>query len=270
MLFVVTIFGQPTVGDLAFKLSLPQRNLPPFSLHHGIAYFLGADSLGRSLLARIIIGAQNTLGIAATTVGASLLLGGFLGLLAGYFRGWFDQAIMRVTDIVMSFPGLLFALVILYVLGSSVINVILVLTFARFPIYLRTIRAVVLEVRERVFVRASQLMGAQSGHVLRRHILPVVASTLITIAAVEFATVILTESALSFLGFGIQPPAFTWGAMVASGRGYLATAWWIASWPGLMIVLTTLSLNLLASWARIATDPQQRWRLDPSRGKSNG
>src|SRR5690606_30011428 len=143
---------------------------------------------------------------------------------------------------------------------------VLVLAITRIPIYLRTTRAEVLEIRERMFVSASKAMGAPSLLIVWRHIVPIVAPTLITIAAVDFATVILAESALSFLGLGIQPPAFTWGAMVADARSYLSTAWWLALWPGLAIMVTTLSFNLLSSWLRLANDPQQQWRLFIERG----
>jgi peptide/nickel transport system permease protein len=168
---------------------------------------------------------------------------------------------MRLADIIMSFPSLLLALIVLYTLGPSIPNLIIVLAITRVPIYLRTTRAEVLELRERMFVSAAKAMGAGSLRIVLRHIAPLVAPTLITIAAIDFASVILAESALSFLGLGIQPPQFTWGAMVATGRGYLANAWWVAFWPGFAILLTTLSLNLLSSWARTVADPQQRWRL---------
>ncbi|WGF87936.1 ABC transporter permease [Marinivivus vitaminiproducens] len=265
ILLVSVLLGPPLIGDLATKLGLRQRNLAPFSLEHGFAYILGADNLGRSMLARLVVGARNTLGIAAAAVVCSMAIGGVLGLIAGYSSRWYSHLIMRVTDIIMSFPSLLIALIVLFVLGPSVVNVVLVLAITRIPIYLRTTRAEVLELRERVFVSAARAMGASSTQIVLRHIAPLTVPTLITIGAIDFATVILAESALSFLGLGIQPPEFTWGAMVAAGRGYLSSAWWVAFWPGLAILLTTLSLNLLSSWARIAADPQQRWRLEVRR-----
>ena len=149
-------------------------------------------------------------------------------------------------------------------LSPSVGNVILVLAVTRIPIYLRTTRAEVLEIKERMFVQAAQVMGASPSRIVFRHILPMVIPTLVTIATLDFAFVMLAESALSFLGIGIQPPEITWGLMVAQGKQYLANAWWLAFWPGLAIILTTLSLNLLSSWLRIALDPAQRWRLEIS------
>ncbi|MEZ5934737.1 MAG: ABC transporter permease [Alphaproteobacteria bacterium] len=262
LLVIAAVLGPLLIGDLATKLALGQRNLAPGSLEHGIAYVLGADSLGRSLLARLIVGARNTLGIAAAASLLAILIGGTLGLIAGYAGRWIGNLIMRLTDIVMSFPSLLLALVVLFLLGPSIVNLIIVLAITRVPIYLRTTRAEVLEIRERLFVQAARAMGARSTRIVRRHILPVVLPTLVTIATIDFATIILAESALSFLGLGIQPPSFTWGAMVANGRNYLGSAWWLAAWPGLAIMLTTLSLNMLSSWARTIGDPQQRWRLE--------
>ncbi|RCW78389.1 ABC transporter permease [Phyllobacterium bourgognense] len=268
ILTIATLAGPPLIGDTAAKLGLRQRNLPPFSFDHGWLFFLGADTLGRPILARLIVGAQNTLGIALAAVVFSMLTGGVLGLIAGYSERWYSQVIQRVADIIMSFPSLLLALIVLYTLGPSISNLIIVLALTRIPIYLRTTRAEVLELRERMFVSAAKSMGAKPLRIVVRHIAPMVLPTLLTIAAIDFATVILAESSLSFLGLGIQPPEFTWGAMVANGRGYLANAWWISFWPGLAILLTTLSLNLLSSWARTMADPQQRWRLQSLRKAS--
>jgi peptide/nickel transport system permease protein len=262
---LAAILGPWLVGDAASRLGLRQRNLAPFSLESGWIYVLGADTLGRPILARLIVGAQNTLGIAAAAVFASMLVGGTLGLIAGYSERWYSHLILRLADIVMSFPSLLLALIVLYTLGPSITNLVIVLAVTRMPIYLRTARAEVLELRERMFVSAARAMGATPARIIIRHIAPLVLPTLVTISAIDFATVILSESALSFLGLGIQPPDFTWGAMVANGRGYLATAWWIAFWPGLAIMLTTLSLNILSNWARTVADPQQRWRLQKLR-----
>ena len=145
---------------------------------------------------------------------------------------------------------------------------VIVLAITRIPIYLRTSRAEVLEIRERMFVQAAQVMGASTPRIVLRHILPMVLPTLVTIATLDFAFVMLAESALSFLGIGIQPPEITWGLMVSQGRPYLTTAWWLSFWPGLAIILTTLSLNLLSSWMRTALDPVQRWRLEARKTKN--
>lgn len=259
------LIGPFFLGSLATKINLAQRNLPPFNLSHGFLYVLGADSLGRSLLARIIVGAQTSLAISGCVVMVSMLVGGTLGIVAGYVGGWTSTVILRLTDVIFSFPSLLMALIVLYILGPSILHVIMILAVARLPIYIRTTRAEVLEIRERMFVSAARALGVATPAVLVRHILPLVLPTIITIGAVDFASVLLSESGLSFLGLGIQPPEFTWGAMVATGRPYLQSAWWLSFWPGLMIMATTLSLNLLANWARMASDPQQRWRLQIKR-----
>jgi peptide/nickel transport system permease protein len=269
LVILCAIFGPAWLGDAAVRQNLRGRNAPPFSLQQGWLFVLGADALGRPLLARIVVAAQNTLAIAAGAVVLSSILGAILGLIAGYGPKWASTLIMRIADVIMSFPSLLLAVIVLYMLKPSVANLILVLAITRIPIYLRTTRAEALEIRERMFVQAAQVMGASSRRIVFRHILPMIVPTLVTIATLDFAFVMLAESALSFLGIGIQPPEITWGLMVAQGRQYLANAWWLAFWPGLAIILTTLSLNLLSGWLRIALDPAQRWRLEIG-GRKNG
>ncbi|MBK4216015.1 ABC transporter permease [Paracoccus caeni] len=266
---ICALFGPLMFGDLATRQNLRGRNAPPFDLERGWAYVLGADALGRPLLLRIIVAAQNTIMVAAGAVLASAIIGCGLGLIAGYSRKRAAQWIMRLGDVIMSFPSLLLAVIVLYMLEPSVANIIIVLAITRIPVYLRTTRAEVLEIRERMFVQAAKVMGASDRRIVFRHILPVVLPTLITIATLDFAFVMLAESSLSFLGIGIQAPEITWGLMVSQGRQYLTTAWWLSFWPGLAIILTTLSLNLLSNWLRIALDPAQRWRLE-MRGRKNG
>jgi len=264
LVVLAAIFGPYVVGGDATAMNLRMRNVPP-GVTHGWLYVLGGDTLGRSLLARVIVGARTTMLISASTVVCSMLIGGFLGLIAGYRGGWFALVVMRVADIIMSFPSLLMALIVLYVLGTSVANVVLVLAITRIPLYLRTSRAEVLEIRERMFVTAARVLGARPRRLVWRHIAPLVAPTMITLATLDFSFVMLAESSLSFLGLGIQPPDISWGLMVSDGRGYLATAWWLSFWPGVAITLTTMSLNLLSNWVRVATDPVQRWRLEVAR-----
>ena len=262
LVVLCAIFGPALLGDVATRQNLRARNSVPFDLSKGFLNILGADALGRPLLPRIIIAAQNTMLIAAGAVMCSLFIGGALGLVAGYTRKALSQVIMRLADIIMSFPSLLLAVIVLYMLQPSVMNLIVVLAITRIPVYLRTTRAEVLELRERMFVQAAIVMGASTRRIIFRHILPMVLPTLVTIATLDFAFVMLAESSLSFLGIGIQPPEVTWGLMVAQGRPYLIKAWWLSFWPGLAIILTTLSLNLLSNWLRIALDPAQRWRLE--------
>ena len=262
LIVIAALIGPALLGEMASDQNLRGRNFPPFSFARGWEFVLGGDSLGRPMLARLIVAAHSTIVIAGGTVLAALFVGAGLGLVAGYMGKTTSQVIMRLADVIMSFPSLLLAVVVLYVLGPSIPNMILVLAITRIPIYLRTTRAEVLEVRERMFVQAAVVMGASHWRIIFRHILPVVAPTLVTIATLDFAFVMLAESSLSFLGIGVQPPDITWGLMVSQGRPYLTSAWWLAFWPGLLIVITALSLNLLSGWMRIALDPNQRWRLE--------
>jgi peptide/nickel transport system permease protein len=258
----VAIFGPYLINDTFTKMNLRLRNLAPFSFDHHFMYFLGADALGRSMIARLIVGTQNTMFIAGSAVILSMTIGGVLGLISGFFGGKGGNIIMRLADIIMSFPSLLLAVIVLYMFDPGLINLVIVLAFTRLPIYMRTARAEVLEIRERLFVSAAISMGASNSRIIFKHIAPLTIPTLITIATLDFAFVMLGESALSFLGVGIQPPEVTWGLMVAQGRNYLQIAWWLAFFPGLIIMLVALSLNLLSSWLRIVLDPRQRWRLE--------
>ena len=269
VILILAIIGPSWLGDLATKQNLRGRNAAPFDWQRGWVWWMGADALGRPLLARIVVATQNTMMVAAGAVVLSAVIGTFLGLIAGFSSARVNQVIMRLADVIMSFPSLLIAVIVLYILGSSILNLMLVLAITRIPVYLRTTRAEVLEIRERMFVQAARVMGASSKRILFRHILPVVLPTLTTLATLDFAYVMLAESALSFLGIGIQPPEITWGLMISQGRQYLTNAWWLSFWPGLAIILTTMSLNLLSNWLRIALDPVQRWRLE-MKGRTNG
>lgn len=269
VILILAIVGPSWLGDLATKQNLRGRNAAPFEWERGWVWWMGADALGRPLLARIIVATQNTLMVAAGAVAISAIVGTTLGLVAGFSSPRVNQVIMRLADVIMSFPSLLIAVIVLYVLGSSILNLMLVLSITRIPVYLRTTRAEVLEIRERMFVQAARVMGASNRRILFWHILPVVLPTLTTLATLDFAYVMLAESALSFLGIGIQPPEITWGLMISQGRQYLTNAWWLSFWPGLAIILTTMSLNLLSNWMRIALDPVQRWRLE-MKGRKNG
>lgn len=269
IILLMAISGSSWLGDLATKQNLRGRNAAPFDFERAWVWWMGADALGRPLLARIIVATQNTVMVAAGAVLISAVVGTVLGLIAGFSSPRVSQIIMRLADVIMSFPSLLIAVIVLYILGSSIFNLMMVLAITRIPVYLRTTRAEVLEIRERMFVQAARVMGASRKRIVFRHILPVVLPTLTTLATLDFAYVMLAESALSFLGIGIQPPEITWGLMISQGRQYLTSAWWLSFWPGLAIILTTMSLNLLSNWLRIALDPVQRWRLE-MKGAKNG
>lgn len=259
---LLALIGAPLLRPLSTKINMVARSLPPFSFDSGWLYVLGSDSLGRSVLVRIIVAGESTLAIALSAVAVGLVIGTLLGLLAGYRGGWTSIVIMRITDALMSFPAILLSILLLYILQARVGTVVVVLAVGRIPLFLRVTRAEVLEVRERMFVKASRSIGAPSRWIIFRHILPTILPTLLTLAALEIAFVMLAESSLSFIGVGVQSPDISWGALVSQGRNYLTTAWWLAFWPGLMIVLTAIALNLVSAWARTALDPLQRWRLD--------
>lgn len=258
---LTALIGPALMGDLATKQNLLFANKAPFSLAYGWEYFLGSDSLGRSMLARLVVASRTTFSVALPAVAVALVIGSLWGVWAGYHRGWRENVSMRIADVIMSFPSLLLAVVVLYVFSPSAGNIVLILALTRIPIYLRTARAESAELQSRTFVDAARTFGAKPNAIIGRHVIPVVLPTLLTLATLEFCYVMLAESSLSFLGIGIQPPDVSWGLMVSQGRQYLQTAWWLSIFPGVAIVLTTIAANVLAAWLRIATDPAQRWRL---------
>jgi len=273
LLGLLLIVGAFTMQDLASQQALRQRNLPPGSIETGWQYLLGSDSLGRSVLARIVVGGLRTVGVSIATVAISVVVGITLGILAGYRGGIFDALIMRAADVSLAFPGILLAVVLLYIFPPAIITVIIVLVFNRLPLYIRVARAETLEVRERLFVSAARVLGASGWRITRKHILPIVAPTILTIATLDLAVVMLVESSLSFLGMGVQPPSVSWGLLVADGRRYLRAAWWLTFFPGLAIVLTAVAINIVSNWLRVVLDPVQAARLhavQPEAGPAEG
>ncbi|MCY4459534.1 MAG: ABC transporter permease [Albidovulum sp.] len=239
--------------------------LPPLSEAKGMTgdiqfHILGTDALGRDMLTRLLYGAQASVSVGVIAVAASGTIGTVLGLIAGYYGGRIETFIMRTVDGVMAVPSLLVALFVLFLIGGGLFNMILIFTFVRWVVYARLARGITLSYRESSFVEAARAIGARDSRIIFRHILPNMISPLLVLATLEVALLILAEAGLSFLGFGLQPPAPSWGLMVARGREYLREAWWMITFPGLAIFLTTLSLNLLANWLRTITDPLQRWR----------
>lgn len=257
---VVALLAPVIIDDGLLRSNLRMRHAAPFQIENGAWYFLGADALGRSMLARLIEAARTTLAISFATVVLSLVIGTAIGLVAALRDAWWSTAIMRAIDVLMSIPSLLLAMVVLYVVGAAPIVVVLILTVTRIPIFARTARSQALEIRERAFVSAARVMGASGRHLLFRHMAPLVTPTMFAVAAVEFAQVMLAESTLTFLGIGVQPPDVTWGLMVSEGQRYLATAWWAALWPGLVIASIALAATLLGNWFQVANDPVLRAR----------
>lgn len=272
MMVTLALFAEVLAPRDPARQSLRARMLPPLSAApepNGAPYILGSDALGRDILSRIMYGARISLSVGFASVLLSGIVGTFLGLWAGYSRGWVDDVIMRLVDIQMGFPPLLLALLVLYAAGPGFVNIILVLAIVRWPVYARVTRSIVLGLREAMFVEAARVIGCRDSRIVFRHILPNLLSPILVLATLDFALVILTEAALDFLGLGIQAPQTSWGLMLAQGREFLATAWWLVTIPGVVILLSTLSLNLLASWVRTITDPTLRWRwLAAQRGQA--
>jgi len=236
---------------------ITRRLKPPgWTVDGDRANVLGTDHLGRDILSRIIFGARISLIIGLSAVAVAGTLGTLLGLIAGYRGGRVDDLCMRLTDTMLAMPFILLALAVIAVLGPSLRNIIFVLGITGWVSYARVVRAEVLTLRTREFVAAAQALGAAAGRIVFRHLLPNVLTPVIVIATLEVARMIILESALSFLGLGIPPPTPTWGAMLADGRAYLSTAWWLATFPGVCIMLTVLGINLLGDWLRDVLDPR--------------
>jgi peptide/nickel transport system permease protein len=234
----------PYAQDLAL------RNLPPMAHSDGGVHLLGTDALGRDELSRLMLGGQISLTVGVASVLVSGLVGTVIGLIAGYYRGWFDDVVMRLVDLQMSVPSLLIALLVLYLAGPSFLNVVVVLAVTRWMVYARVSRGLMLSLREVLFVEAARALGASNLRIIVRHLLPNLLAPILVLATLELAVMMLTEASLSFLGLGIQPPESSWGLMLAEGREYLTSAPWLVAVPGLAILFTTLSVNVIATWLR--------------------
>ena len=238
--------------------NLLARLKPPGHVARGVTYLLGSDELGRDVLSRVIYGARISLSVAFASVMLSGIFGSLLGMVAAFYRGWIEIIIMRIVDIVLSIPAILLAIITVAVVGPSLYTVVIVLAFTRWPRYARVAYGQTLSVANMPYVRLSRFMGAGWPRLLGRHILPNIAGPLIVVATLEFGLMVLFEAGLSFLGLGVQPPTSSWGAMLSVGRNYVATAWWIATFPGLALFLLVLSINLIGDYTRDRLDPRSR------------
>ncbi|GAA2941459.1 ABC transporter permease [Streptomyces enissocaesilis] len=218
------------------------------------AHLLGTDEIGRDVLARIVAGALVTVEVATITVGAALVLGTVLGLVAGYRGGWVDALVMRISDGLLAFPLLVLALTVVAALGPGLRNALIAIAVVTTPRFARVVRGEVLSLRTREWVSAARIVGVTRTTIMRRHLLPHLAGTLLVFAALQVSTAIMAEAALSFLGLSVQPPQPSWGAIVASGTDHLDASWSLSVFPGLAILLTVAAFNLLADALRDALD----------------
>ena len=241
------------------KIDLIQRLTPP-ALQEGGSWShpLGTDNLGRDILARVMYGARVSLLVVVTCIPASALIGTLIGLLAGWRVGWWDRLLMRLVDVQLALPALLFALLISVVFGRSLINVIVIIIIFSWSGYARLVRADVLSLREQEFVVAARASGASDKRILFRHVLPNIVNTIVIMATLDVPAVILIEAALSFLNIGVAPGTPSWGAMISEGRNFMTIAWWPIWMPGIAILLVSLTGNLMGDWLRDTLDPRLR------------
>jgi peptide/nickel transport system permease protein len=221
-------------------------------------YLLGSDEFGRDILSRLLYGARVSLEVGAIAVGIAGSIGVFFGMIAGYRRGWVDNVLVLLMDVIFAFPAILLAITIITVLGNNLANVMIAIAIVYIPTFMRVVRAAVLSVRNMAYVEAAVSIGAPTRRILIRHIFPNITAPLIVHASLNFAFAVLAEASLAFLGLGNKPPAASWGSMVFASYGYLKTAPWAALVPGTAIALTVLGFNLLGDGLRDALDPRLR------------
>ncbi len=261
MLFVAGAILAPYLGlPSPTRSSLTSRMVAPTwtGMFSPGAHPLGTDEVGRDILSRILHGSRTTLLIAVGAVVLGGAVGTLLGIVAGYYRGTVDRILMRVVDIQLALPLMLLALLVVAAVGASTQNLVIILALTSWLRYARIIRGQVLALREREFILSAHAIGAGTWRIMIKHLLPNVMTPVLVIATLELARIIIMDAALSFLGLGVQPPSPSWGRMLADGRVYITTAWWIVTFPGLAILLTVLSVNLLGDWLRDYFDPKLR------------
>lgn len=237
--------------NVVIKQNLAHRLQGPSAAH-----WLGTDEFGRDIFARLVHGTRVSLQVGIVAVGISIVIGGILGAVAGYYGGKLDNTIMRIMDIFLAVPSILLAIAIVSALGPSIINLMLAISISSVPSYARIVRASVLSIRDQEFIEAAKAIGASNTRIIFRHIIPNSLAPVIVQATLGVASAILSTAGLSFIGLGIQPPAPEWGSMLSGGRQYLRYAWWVTTFPGVAIMITILSLNLLGDGLRDALDPR--------------
>jgi len=259
LLVIPALFAAQVAPYDPLKGSLAKRLKPPAWQQGGtIEHPLGTDKLGRDMLSRIIYGARVSLMVSLVAIFVGGIIGTGLGLISGYFGGWVDALLMRLVDISLSLPTILLALVLVAAVGPSFGTVITILMIFLWARYARLVRGETLSIKERDFIARARVAGASHIRIMARYIFPNVVNSLVVLATLQVGYVILLESTLSFLGAGLPRPMPAWGLMIADGRELIVTAWWVSMFPGLAIMLTVLSLNLLGDWLRDHLDPKLR------------
>ncbi len=258
-LVVAAVFAAVLAPHDPVAADITQKLIPPMWMEGGTSeHVLGTDRFGRDVLSRIIYGSRISLIVSLVAIGVAGTVGTLLGLVSGYRGGLTDTILMRLTDIGLSLPTILIAVVLVAVSEPSFQNVILVIALLLWPRFARQMRGETLAIKEHDFVALAVVAGRSSAWIIRRHIFPNVVPTLLVISTLQVGYVILLEGTLSFLGVGVPPPNPAWGLMIADGRGFLATAWWISLFPGLAMLLTVLAVNLMGDWLRDHLDPKLR------------
>ncbi|MBN1255493.1 MAG: ABC transporter permease [Deltaproteobacteria bacterium] len=260
LFFIVTAIFAPLIAPHEpLKGSLSERLIPPVWQKGGDpSHILGTDILGRDVLSRLIYGTRTTLAVCVLAIFISGTIGSLLGMISGYFGGWTDIIIMRAVDMVLSIPVILLALLFAIVFGPSFLNIIVVISLILWSQYARMARGETLKIKELDYVNLARTAGCSHARIMARHILPNIASPLVILATLQVGTVIILESSLSFLGVGIPPTTPDWGNMVAEGRSYIVSAWWLCMVPGAAILLTVLSFNLVGDFLTDYINPELR------------
>ncbi|MCL2896665.1 ABC transporter permease [Brenneria tiliae] len=252
---LAVIFSDVLFPGGAEKIDLMARLTKPFA---NAAHPLGTDPLGRDVMARVVAGGKISLLVGFTSVIGAVIFGVMMGLIAGYYRGFWDMLVMRFADLQLAMPFILLAITFIAIVGGSLTNTIILLIVSQWVQYARLVRGSVLTLREREFILSARAIGVKDWRIILQHLLPNLVGPVIVLMTLNIANNILLESSLTFLGLGVDPTIPSWGGMLADGRTYLQTAWWVSVFPGLAILLTVLGLNLLGDWLRDDLDPTGR------------
>ncbi|MDD1497563.1 ABC transporter permease [Agrobacterium sp. CNPSo 3708] len=252
---LAVVFSDVLFPGGAEKIDLMARLAKPFA---NAAHPFGTDPLGRDVLARVVAGGKISLLVGFTSVIGAVIFGVAVGLVAGYYRGFWDMLVMRFADIQLAMPFILLAITFIAIVGGSLANTIILLIVSQWVQYARLVRGSVLTLREREFILSARAIGVKDWRIILQHLLPNLIGPVIVLMTLNVANNILLESSLTFLGLGVDPTIPSWGGMLADGRTYLQTAWWVSVFPGLAILLTVLGLNLLGDWLRDSLDPTGR------------